>query len=147
MLFAGFFESAYWSGSELPVSYPVPFGFSAYSLISLIHLTTIQSHPQAEALLMGTLLDGYRIRLPVEPPFIPALRIGRVGENTSPYLSPLRTGLDSYPIIRLKPLALQNVCLCVRVCDTLYVGGLNYRFCLCHRLSPLFCDGCAVPLH
>ncbi|MEH1853983.1 hypothetical protein [Nostoc sp.] len=38
-------------------------------------MTTIYSHLQAVALLMGTLLDGYQIRLPVEPPFIPALRI------------------------------------------------------------------------
>ncbi|HEY9823164.1 MAG TPA: hypothetical protein V6D35_20680 [Candidatus Sericytochromatia bacterium] len=30
------------------------------------------THLQAYALLMSTLLDGYQIRLPVEPPFIPA---------------------------------------------------------------------------
>jgi len=99
------------------------------------------------SLSIGTCSRDTTFRLVALSAFIPASPIGRVGENTSPYLSPLRTGLDSYPIIRLKPLALQNVCLCVRVCDTLYVGGLNYRFCLCHRLSPLFCDGCAVPLH
>jgi hypothetical protein len=66
------------------------------------------------------LLGDCQIRLPALTPFTPASGIGRVGENTSPYLSPLRTGLDSCPIIRLKLLALQNVCLCVRVCDTLY---------------------------
>jgi hypothetical protein len=73
--------------------------------------------------------------------FCPASRIGRVGENTSPYLSPLRTGLDSFPIIRLKLLALQNVCLCVRVYGTLYVGGLDYQFCLCPVFHPYFVMG------
>ncbi|HEY9823015.1 MAG TPA: hypothetical protein V6D35_19915 [Candidatus Sericytochromatia bacterium] len=35
-------------------------------------ITTNLIHLQAVALLVGTLLDGYRIRLPVVPPFIPA---------------------------------------------------------------------------
>ncbi|MEH2044433.1 MAG: hypothetical protein V7L12_14355 [Nostoc sp.] len=35
-------------------------------------VTTIQSHLQSEALLMGTLLDAYQLRLSVVPPFHPA---------------------------------------------------------------------------
>ena len=96
---------------------------------------------------MGILLDGNQLKLPVLPPFHPALQIGRVGESTSPYFSPLRTGLDSSPIIRLKPLALQNIYLYTCVCDTLYVSRLGYQLCLCHSLSPLFSDGYAAPLH
>ena len=118
---------------------------SVASLFRWLFLTMVQTYLRIPT--HELLLDVYRIRLPVMAPFTPASGIGRVGENTSPYLSPLRTGLDSCPIIRLKLLALQNVCLCVRVCDTLYVGGLDFRPYLCPRLSPLFCDGCAALLH
>jgi hypothetical protein len=37
MLFAGFIGSACWSNQILPTPYPVPFGSSALSLISLVH--------------------------------------------------------------------------------------------------------------
>jgi hypothetical protein len=56
----------------LPTPYPLPFGSSAKALFRWFPVTTIQSHLQAKALLMGTLLGGYQIRLPVLPPFIPA---------------------------------------------------------------------------
>ncbi|WP_143598116.1 hypothetical protein [Tolypothrix sp. NIES-4075] len=52
--------------------YPLPFGSSVLALFRWFWLMTILIHLQAIALLMGTLLDGYRIRLPVVPPFIPA---------------------------------------------------------------------------
>ncbi len=73
-LFAGFMGSAVGrrDNRQLPslnllVPACQPFGW--------FRLTTIQACLQAEALLMGTLLDGYRIRLPVLPPFHPASRI------------------------------------------------------------------------
>jgi len=86
MLFAGFIGSADWSIDNLPTPYPVPFGSSFISFRALpcillsfrsalfrwFYVTTIQTHLQAAALLMGTLLDVYRIRLPVVPPFHPA---------------------------------------------------------------------------
>ncbi|MEG4842408.1 hypothetical protein [Microcoleus sp. B9-D4] len=75
MLFAGFIGGAYWSTKNLPTPYPVPFGSSALSLISLVRSNDDLTHLQAIALLMDTLLDGYQIRLSVIPPFIPALRI------------------------------------------------------------------------
>jgi hypothetical protein len=36
MLFAGFVGGAYWSKHHLPTPYPLPFGSSAFSLISLV---------------------------------------------------------------------------------------------------------------
>ncbi len=74
MLFAGFIGSACWSNNNLPTPYPLPFGSSVYSLISL-GKDYDGSDTSSLALLLGTLLDGYQIRLLVEPPFHPALRI------------------------------------------------------------------------
>ncbi|WP_375469184.1 hypothetical protein [uncultured Nostoc sp.] len=59
----------------MPTPYPVPFWLQRIKPFRWLTLTTIQTCLQADALLMDTLLDGYRIRLLVEPPFHPALRI------------------------------------------------------------------------
>jgi hypothetical protein len=74
MLFAGFIGGACWSIKHLPTPYPVPFGEERIKPSERWFLvTTIQSHLQARALLMGTLLDAYRLRLSVITPFHPAL--------------------------------------------------------------------------
>jgi hypothetical protein len=72
MLYAGVGGSAYWSRLNLPIPYPLPFGSSLSTLFGWLAVTTFQSHLQADALLMGTLLDGCWIRFPSLPPFIPA---------------------------------------------------------------------------
>ncbi|HEY9612969.1 hypothetical protein [Allocoleopsis sp.] len=45
------------------------------ALFGWFKITTNRTCLQAGALLMGILLDGYQIRLPVLPPFHPASRI------------------------------------------------------------------------
>jgi len=74
MLSTGFFRECLLVNGELPAPYPLPFGSSAKSLISLV-----QSYDGSDAslltLLMGSCSKGTSLGCQFLPPFHPALRI------------------------------------------------------------------------